>query len=157
MEIFLIIISGLLILASIVGCIIPAIPGPLLGYGGILVLHFTERGHFSTKELVILAIATLITFVLDMYLSPKLTQKFGGSKMGVIGSIVGLVIGLFFGPLGIIFGPFFGAVGGELLNDGDSKRALKSGLGSFIGFLLTTLIKLVVCGIFLWYFVTKIV
>lgn len=157
MEIFLSIVSGILILTAIVGCIIPAIPGPLLGYAGIIVLHLTQRVEFQTKELVILAIATVLSIVLDYAMGPYMTKKFGGTKFGVIGSVIGLIIGLFFGPLGIIVGPFIGAVGGELINDKDTNRALKSGLGSFIGFLVTTGFKLIVCGIFLWYFITKIV
>lgn len=151
------IVSGILILTAIVGCIIPAIPGPLLGYAGIIVLHLTQRVEFQTKELVILAIATVLSIVLDYAMGPYMTKKFGGTKFGVIGSVIGLIIGLFFGPLGIIVGPFIGAVGGELINDKDANRALKSGLGSFIGFLVTTGFKLIVCCIFLYYYVTKIV
>lgn len=157
MEIFLSIVSGILILVSIVGCVLPALPGPILGYAGIIVLHLTQRVEFETKELVILAIATVASIVLDYVMGPLMTKKFGGSKWGVVGSIIGLIVGLFFGPLGIIVGPFLGAVGGELINDKDANRALKSGLGSFIGFLVTTGFKLIVCCVFLYYYVTKIV
>lgn len=157
MEIFLSIVSGILILVSIVGCVLPALPGPILGYAGIILLHLTQRVEFQAKELVILAIATVASIVLDYVMGPYMTKKFGGSKFGVIGSIIGLIVGLFFGPLGIIVGPFVGAVGGELINDKDMNRAFKSGLGSFVGFIVTTGFKLIVCCVFLWYFVTKIV
>lgn len=155
MEIALYIVSGILILASLVGCVAPVIPGPVLGYIGIILLHFTEKVEFSIMELVVLGIATLLTIVFDYYLPALLTKKFGGSKMGVIGSVVGLIIGMFFGIIGIIIGPFIGAVAGEMIKSKDTKTALKSGVGSFVGFILTTGFKMAVCGTFIWYYVTK--
>lgn len=152
MEIFLFIISGLLIILGLIGCIVPALPGPPLGYVGILCLHFTNKVQFTTKELVWMGIAMVAVSVLDYILPAWLTKRFGGSKLGVTGSIVGLIVGLFFAPIGIIVGPFIGAFVGELLNGNDTKSALKSGTGSFVGFILTTGLKLAVCGWYMWYF-----
>lgn len=152
MEIFLIIISALLIIAGLIGCILPAIPGPPLGYVGILCLHFTDRVQFTTKELVIMGIVMVAVTVFDYILPAWVTKKFGGSKLGVIGSVVGLIVGLFFPPAGIIIGPFIGAIAGELLNGNGTKLAIKSGVGSFVGFILTTGLKLAVCGWYLWCF-----
>ncbi len=155
MEIFLYIVSALLILVGLIGCVAPVLPGPVLGYIGIIVLHFTEKVDFSTVELVILGIATLLTILLDYFLPAWLTKQFGGSKFGVIGSILGLIVGLFFPPVGIIIGPFIGAVAGELYKTKDTRLALKSGIGSFIGFILTTGFKLAICGVFIWYYISK--
>lgn len=157
MEIFLYIVSALLIITALVGCIAPVLPGPVLGYIGILLLHFTEKVEFSTKELVVLAIATICSILFDYILQPWLTKKFGGGKWSVTGSVVGLIIGLFFPPAGIIIGPFAGAVIGELYQSKDTKIALKSGVGSFLGFLLTTGFKLVVCGLFAWHYIIKMI
>jgi uncharacterized protein len=86
------------------------------------------------------------------------TKKFGGSKKGVIGSILGLIIGMiFFGPLGIILGPFVGAVAGELMAGKDNSAALKAGFGSFVGFLTGTLLKLIASGMMMWYFFKEMI
>lgn len=151
------IISGALILGGLVGCILPALPGLPVAYAGILALHFTERVQFTTGELVFLTAIMLVAQVLDYFLPAWLTKKVGGSKLGTIGSIVGLIVGLFFPPFGLIIGPFLGAIAGELLNGEGTKTALKSGMGSFVGFILTTGLKIGVCGLYIWYFIKSFI
>jgi len=70
------------------------------------------------------------------------TKKFGGTKYGVWGSTLGLIVGLSLGPLGIVFGPFFGALIGELIASKNSTVALRSAWGSLVGFILSTGLKL---------------
>jgi hypothetical protein len=97
-------------------------------------------------------------YILD-YIIPALgTKKFGGSKYGIIGTTVGLLIGLIFlGPFGIIIGPFIGAFTGELIHDNEnSNRALKAAFGSFIGFLFSTGLKFIVSSIYAGLFFSKI-
>jgi uncharacterized protein YqgC (DUF456 family) len=97
-------------------------------------------------------------YILD-YIIPALgTKKFGGSKYGIIGTTVGLVVGLIFlGPFGIIIGPFVGAFIGELIYDNEnSNRAFKAAIGSFIGFLFSTGLKFIVSSIYAGLFFSKI-
>jgi uncharacterized protein YqgC (DUF456 family) len=153
MDYVLIGLGIIFIISGILGCVLPIIPGPPLSYIGLLLLHFTEKYQFSTRFLIIWAIITTVVYVLDYVIPAWGTKKFGGSKRGVWGSIIGLVIGLFFfPPFGIIVGPFVGAVVGELTAGKDSGMALKSGFGSFLGFLAGTLLKLIISGMMTWYF-----
>lgn len=157
MDIFLIVLGSVFIISGILGCVLPIIPGPPLSYIGLLLLHFTRGYQFSSKFLIIWAIITVVVYALDYLIPAWGTKKFGGSRRGVWGSIIGLVIGLFFfPPFGIIIGPFIGAVVGELTAGQESKAALKSGFGSFIGFLLGTLLKLITSGMMTWYFVKEL-
>jgi uncharacterized protein YqgC (DUF456 family) len=95
-----------------------------------------------------------VAFALDYIIPAWGTKKFGGSRFGVWGSIIGLFAGLlFFPPFGIIVGPFAGAVIGELVAGQNTESALRSGFGSFAGLLLGTLIKLTVSGLMLWHFI----
>lgn len=153
MDYVLIAIGVLFIISGILGCVLPVLPGPPLSYIGLLFLHFTEKYQFSNRFLIIWAIITVVVYLLDYAIPVWGTKRFGGSKRGIWGSLIGLVIGLFFfPPFGIIIGPFAGAVIGELTAGKNSGAALKSGFGSFIGFLLGTLIKLIASGLMAWHF-----
>lgn len=153
MDYVLIILGVLFIIGGILGGVLPVLPGPPLSYIGLLLLHFTEKHHFSTRFLIIWAIVTVVVYLLDYVIPAYGTKRFGGSNRGIWGSIIGLVIGLFFfPPFGIIIGPFVGAVIGELTSGKDSGTALKSGFGSFMGFLVGTIMKLIASGLMAWHF-----
>ena len=53
----------------------------------------------------------------------------------------------------VIFVQVLGAVIGELVGDKNLKDALRSGFGSLVGFLFGTVIKLMLCGYFVWQFI----
>ena len=157
MDYVLITLGVLFILSGIIGGVLPVLPGPPLSYIGLLFLHFTEKYQFTTQFLIVWGVITVVVYLLDYIIPAWGTKKVGGSKRGVWGSIIGLVIGLFlFPPLGIIIGPFAGAVIGELSGGKQSKEALRSGFGSFIGFLLGTMLKLIVSGMMAWYFFVEL-
>lgn len=149
-EIILFIIAFLLIVLGIIGCIVPMLPGPPLSYAGIILLHFTEHVQFSNTQLIVWLIVVIILQVLD-YITPMLGSKYsGGTTYGNRGCIAGTIVGLFFMPWGIIMGPFLGAVIGEMLGGRDLEHALKAGIGSMIGFVLGTLLKVIVGFFFLY-------
>ena len=153
MDIFLTVLSAILILIGIVGSVLPVIPGPPLAWLGLLLLSFIQNSTLSVGFIVIMAAIMIVVTVLDFLIPIWGTKKFGGSKAGVTGSTLGLVIGLFFGPPGIILGPFVGAFLGEIIANGtELKLALKSATGSFIGFLLSTGLKLIYGGVCAFYF-----
>lgn len=157
LDIVLIIIGAILIIVGIVGCIIPALPGTPLSYIGILLLEFTDKIEFSLTFLIFWAVVVIIVQILDYVVPMWGTKKFGGSKYGMWGSTAGLIIGLFFSPLGIIIGPFAGAVLGELLGGKEIGTALKAGFGAFLGFLAGTLVKLIVAIILAVYFFKEVI
>jgi uncharacterized protein YqgC (DUF456 family) len=106
---YLILIIGIiLIILGIIGCLVPVLPGPPLSFLGFLSLHFTKFGHYSTTTLLILGSIALAVTILDVIVPVWGTKKFGGSKYGTKGATVGLIIGLFLGPIGIIIGSFRG-------------------------------------------------
>lgn len=158
MDYVLIAIGIILMISGVLGCVLPIIPGPPLSYVGLLLLHFTQAYQFSSRFLIIWAVITAVVYALDFIIPAWGTKKFGGSKRGVWGSIIGLLIGMFlFPPIGIIIGPFIGAVIGELTSGKESNEALKSGFGSFLGFLVGTLLKLIVSGMMTWYFAKEMI
>lgn len=143
MDSILISIGIILLIAGIAGCILPILPGPPISYVSLILLQFTKHEPFSTEQLFIYAILVIAVTALDYIVPIWGTKKFGGSKYGIWGSTIGLLVGLFlFPPFGIIIGPFVGAVIGELISGKDFNPALKSGFGSFVGFLAGTVAKL---------------
>ena len=82
-----------------------------------------------------------------MWIYNLVSQKFGGTKFGVWGSTIGLIIGLFFGAWGVILGPLVGAIIGELFGGKEVSEALRAGWGSFVGLLCGTILKLICCGL----------
>ncbi len=157
MDLFLVILAAFFMLLGIIGSFLPVLPGPLTSWFGLLILHLTDAVPMNWTFLIITLFFALVIWLLD-YIIPAIgTKKFGGSKAGMIGTTLGLIIGLIFlGPFGIIVGPFAGAYIGELLNKSDSKTALKAAFGSFLGFLTSTFIKFIVAIIYLGLYIGKV-
>jgi uncharacterized protein len=158
MDILLTSIGILFLLAGFAGCILPGIPGPPISYIGLLLLHFTRYVQIDENTLLISGVITVVVTVLDNVVPIWGAKKFGGSKRGVWGSIIGLIVGMFmFPPFGIIVGPFAGAVLGELSGGSDNRTAFKAGMGAFIGFLAGTVAKLAVSGWLTWIFFSNMI
>ena len=158
MDIFLLIISGLLMLLGILGSFLPVLPGPLTSWVGLLVLHLTDALPMNWTFLIITLIVAIAIWLLDYVIPAMGTKRFGGSKSGMIGTTIGLIIGLIFlGPFGIIIGPFFGALIGELINKSEFDKAVKAAFGSFLGFLASTFMKFIVAMIFTGFFIYKVI
>lgn len=156
MEILLIILGAICLIVGLAGCFLPAIPGPPVAYAGLLLLHFTDKVQFTTTQLLVWLLVVIILQVLD-YFIPMLGSKYsGGSRWGARGCFIGTLAGLLFMPWGIVLGPFLGAFIGELLGGRKTAEALKSGLGSLFGFLLGTVLKCVICGYFIYEFVSAL-
>ena len=156
MDIFLIVTGSLCMILGIAGSILPVLPGPPLSFLGLILLHLTTKIDFSSKFLISWGIITILVAILDYVIPIWGTKFFGGGKYGIWGSMAGLLLGLFFPPVGVIIGPFIGAVAGEIIA-GNKENAFKAGFGSFIGFLTGTMVKLLVSLIMLYYFITAFI
>ena len=152
MDIVLIVIGVILLIGGIIGCITPFPPGPPLAYCSLILLQLTRFQPFSTKFLIVWAIVIVIITVLDYYVSVRGPKQLGGTKGGSWGATIGLILGLFFLPIGLLPGLFLGAFVGEILNRQTVRIAFKSAIGAFLGFLVGTFMKLVVCGVLAFYF-----
>ncbi len=154
MDLALIIIGILLIFLGLIGSFIPVIPGPITAWVALFILHQTS---FLSSDFTFLAITFSVAigvFILDYFIPIIGAKKFGGTKSGIIGATLGLLVGLIFlGPLGIFLGTFSGAFVGELIHDPNEKRtALKAATGSLIGFLTGVFLKFSVTVLFGYYF-----
>ncbi len=153
MDIILLILGIVCLLVGIAGSILPVLPGPASAWLGLLLLHWSDFAEFGSSFLIITALLTIGVIGLDYVIPAWGSRRFGGSKLGSRGAMIGVFAGLLMGPLGIIIGPFVGAFLGEMLhNPSNINGALRAAMGSFIGFLTGTGIKLILCLVFAWYF-----
>ena len=141
-SIIIITIASIFLLLGIIGSIVPIIPGPIMSFFGLLIVHFFSVFTFSHNFLIVCAFATLLVFLSDYFLQLFGVKKFGGGKNSILGTLIGVIIGLFFVPLGgLFFGPFMGAYFGALMDNKQKNQALKIAIGSLVGFLFGTFIK----------------
>jgi len=157
MDIFLILLGLSLIIIGLLGSVLPVIPGPPLSFAGLLALHFTSKFEFSFTLLLIYGILMILIIILEYVIPIYGTKKMGGTKYGMWGSTIGLIAGLFvFPPFGLIIGPFIGAFIGELIYGKTSEVALRSAVGSFLGFIFSTLLKLIYCFLIIYHVVVQL-
>lgn len=157
MDVLLITVSVLLLLIGILGSIVPILPGPPIAFCGLLLVQFTSKHPFSIEFLIIFGMLAIISAIIDNVLPVYVTKKFNGSKKGVWGSAIGLIIGLFFFlPFGIIIGPMAGAFLGEIVDGKTAEKAVKPAFGSFIGFLSSIFLRFALSIVMAYYFVVEV-
>lgn len=160
MDFILVCLAVIFGITGLLGCILPVIPGPPLSYAGLLIMYLWGNGSEPGNEitgrfmLVWLAITVIIT-ILDYIVPVFFTRITGGSKEAARCAIAGTIIGmLFFPPFGIIIGAFAGAFLGEIIiNNKKIGTSFLSAIGSFIGFVFGTGIKLMASGLMMYYII----
>jgi uncharacterized protein YqgC (DUF456 family) len=142
MEILLYVLGAAALLAGLAGVVLPAVPGAaLLVAGAVLVAwaeDFTRVSGWTVAACAALGAAILVTDVVAGALGAK---AFGASRWAVIGAGIGLLAGMFLGLPGIVLGPVVGAIALEYARDPSFGRAMKAGVGAFLGFVLGTAVK----------------
>ncbi|MDX1388432.1 MAG: DUF456 domain-containing protein [Acidobacteriota bacterium] len=142
MTIALYVIGGILILAGLVGLVLPALPGAPLMFAGIFSVAWADGfTRIGWPGLVVMGLLAVLISVIDFAAEIVGARKFGASYWGLLGAFLGFVAGLAFLPFGIIIGPIVGAVLFEYLKEPDLKRAGKVGVGTMIGFVVGTALK----------------
>jgi uncharacterized protein YqgC (DUF456 family) len=146
MEAVLIILAILLLFAGLLGCVLPAIPGPPLSYVALLLVQWAWK-PFGTTTLIVFAVITVIVTVLDYVIPVWGAKVFGATKQGIYGSIIGMLVGTFLTPVGMITGLLAGAILGDMYAGKKLSDAIGSGLGTFIGTMAGMVVKLILSGI----------
>jgi uncharacterized protein YqgC (DUF456 family) len=143
-EVAILILGLLLNGLGIVGCVLPVLPGPFISWLSLFLFFFLPDHEIGTWTLVITGAFMAAVTALDYFVPVLGAKKFGSSKEGIWGGMIGIVVGLFFfPPIGIILGPLIGTIIGDMIAGGTFTKALNSGIGSLVGFLVGTSIKLI--------------
>ena len=154
MEYLIFLLAVICVIVGIVGDVVPGLPGVPISYAAMLLLHFFTGITYSNETLIIYGVLCAVITIVDYFVPIWGTKKFGGTKAGVRGSTIGLLVGVVvlpilgivigpFGLIGILAGPFVGAYIGEKMSGVDDSLAWRSAIGSFVGFVAGTLLKVV--------------
>ena len=152
------IISGILILAGILGSLLPILPGLPVSFLGLLIFAiYTKFADISGLAVAVFAILIAVTMVLDVMAPAWAAKQHKASGFGVAGAMIGAFFGIFIlGPIGILVGPFLGAYIGELANGGNKEHAFKSAYGALVGLVIGTAFKMIVGVSMFIYFLIRV-
>lgn len=132
-----------LVVAGLIGLVLPAIPGAPLIFAGLVLAAWAESFKYvGLWTIVVLAVLAVLTYGVDFWATMFGAKKFGASKRAVIGALLGAIAGIFLGLPGVIFGPFIGAVIGELSARRNLQQAARAGIGATIGLVLGAALKI---------------
>ena len=148
MNVILIILAFVCLLVGIVATFTPIPPAVPVAWLGLLLARLGGLA-ISTQTMAWAAVVGIALMVLDYVVPLFTTRKFGGTKYGVWGCTIGLllaIVGLPFGPTGLVgvfFWPFVGALVGEYIRQQELRPSLKAAWGAFVGMMAGTLAKVV--------------
>jgi uncharacterized protein YqgC (DUF456 family) len=132
-----------LVLAGLVGTILPALPGTPLVFAGLLVTAWAEGFEkVGWVTLTVLGVLTLASFGIDLAAASLGAKRLGASWQATVGATVGTLVGLFLSLPGLILGPFVGAAAGEYLARRSLRQAGRIGLATWLGLVLGVAAKL---------------
>jgi uncharacterized protein YqgC (DUF456 family) len=142
-DVLLWLLAAVLVLAGLLGLILPALPGPPLLFAGLLVAAWVEDFNYvGGGTLGVLGALALLTYAVDFAASALGAKRFGASNRAIVGAAIGALVGIFFGLPGILLGPFVGAVVGELTVRRGAREAARAGVGATVGLALGAAAKL---------------
>jgi len=142
-DVLLWLLAAVLVLAGLLGLILPALPGAPLLFAGLLVAAWVEDfSYVGSGTLGVLGALALLTYAVDFAASAFGAKRFGASNRAVVGAALGALVGIFFGLPGILLGPFVGAVLGELTGRRGPRNAARAGGGATVGLALGAAAKL---------------
>lgn len=145
MDIGLYALAAALIVGGLAGAVLPSLPGIPMIFGGIwLVAAVDDYRHLGLWWLLLLGALGTLGVVVDLVAASLGARRVGASRLALWGASAGTVIGMFMGIPGLLFGPFVGALLGELASGTSVLRSAHVGLGSWLGLLFGTLLKLVI-------------
>jgi uncharacterized protein YqgC (DUF456 family) len=135
----------LMIVVGIAGTVLPALPGVVFVFAGIVLAAwidgFTVVSGWTVGLLAVLAAAG---FAIDYVAQMVSAQRAGATALGIVGAAAGTVLGIFTGLVGLLFMPLAGAAVGEYVAHRDALRAGRVGLATWIGLLVGAVLKLAI-------------
>jgi hypothetical protein len=137
------VLAALLVIVGFAGVVLPALPGALLIFAGLLLAAWADGfTRVGPGTLVVIGVIGAASFGVDFVAAAIGAERAGASKRAVAGAAVGTLAGMFLGLPGLILGPLAGAVLGEWTQHRDLPRAGRAGVAAWIGFVVGSAVKI---------------
>ena len=130
-------IAVILMAIGLIGTVVPVLPGTTIILGAAIIhrVALGADGSLGVSALIGMLVLTLISYALDAAAGYLGAKRFGATKWGLAGGVIGGLAGLFFGLPGLFLGPIAGAATGELLSGKELVKAGRAGWGTILGML----------------------
>ncbi len=158
LSLLFLILSSAIMLTGLAGVFLPVLPGvPLVFAGAFIYAWSTSFEVITVGNIVLFAVLTAIASAVD-YVGGLITaKKYGASKYGLIGGILGGILGLIaLGIPGLIIGQLAGVILGEMYFGKQMKESFTSGFAMFVGYILGSTVKVFFAGLIVIIFYIKI-
>jgi uncharacterized protein len=146
-----------LMAVGLIGTLLPVVPGAIIILAAA-VIHQIMLGSGKSLgwwNIGALGLLTLLSYALEFAGGYFGAKRFGATKWGAFGAMVGAIVGLFFPFPGLIVGPIVGAIAGELMAGKRLVSAGRAGWGTLLGNLAGMLGKLTIALVMVsWFLVT---
>jgi uncharacterized protein YqgC (DUF456 family) len=144
LDLALYVLAALLMLGGLAGSVLPVLPGIPMVFGGIwLAAAVDGYRHLGVWWLLLIGAIGVLGVTVDFIAGALGAKRVGASTRALWGATIGTIVGMFFGIPGLLFGPFVGAIAGELSSGNSVLRSAHVGVGTWLGLLFGTVLKLV--------------
>ena len=151
-------LSATLIVIGVIGTVLPALPGVVFVFAGILLgAWIDDFTVVSVGTVVACGVITLIAWGVEYVAGIMGAKKVGASRQAVIGSLIGTVAGVFSGLWGLLFMPLAGAAIGQYIYDRDLIRAGNVGIATWLGMVAGMLAKIALSFLMIGIFVAALI
>ncbi len=145
-ETGLVLLAFLLLVAGVVGSLVPQVPGALLSLSGVFT-YWYATGEPGLGLLVALVLVGVLTWVVDWF-GGAIAARAGGASntTAVLAGVVALVLFFVTGPLGIILGVALTVFAVEFYRQQDARQGLKAALVTTAGMLASSVAQALLTG-----------
>jgi uncharacterized protein YqgC (DUF456 family) len=158
MELLWWLFAIVLMAIGLIGSVLPVIPGAIIILAAAVIHQIMlgtakSLGWWNVAALIAL---TLISYALEFASGYFGAKRFGATKWGAFGAMIGAIAGLFIPFPGLIIGPVLGAITGELVAGKRMISAGRAGWGTLLGNLAGMLAKLTIALVMISWFLLSV-
>lgn len=138
-------LAAAMILIGVVGTVLPALPGVVFVFGGIVLAAWIDDfARISGWTVAVCGVLAAVGLAIDYVAAAWTAQRAGASRAGLVGAAAGSVLGIFGGLVGLLLFPLIGAAIGEFIARRDALHAGRVGLAAWLGLLVGAVAKLAI-------------
>jgi uncharacterized protein YqgC (DUF456 family) len=146
-------VALLLLVAGVVGSVLPLVPGGLLSTAGVL-YHWWAGGDIAPMVVGLLVALGLFTVAVD-WLGGAVSARVGGASLPTTAAaaVAGVALAVVLGPLGLVAGIFGVVFAMEFRRHGEADRGARTAAYATAGILVSTVLQVLltatILGIFM--------